>query len=959
MWRARSGGFVGVLNVLLLSFLLLLLLLPCSLAWLPVSPSLSVSTSRGFVGNSIGPGHSDPVFSQVLSAPNNYAAAALDPSTGDVYTNAVWEESAKEMNRIGADGRWLGRVEESHGWSRTGGSAVAVGKQRAFFSGVQGYIGEAYQPPDYPPEGVQWWGVFVADKESMLPVSLPNGTSFERMFLVTSTTGTASAMALDAGTQLLTIMHPTDAAMQVWDAATMRRVSVVSGAANWTSLTFVASSSHSTSASAASQLWGVLDGQVYPVDPSTGRVQDGAPPLKGIERAVSVMGSMSAADTLVVADGGLHTQRVFIFHVADPRSPTLVDAIGELGGVWGQPPPGALPRGMRGDLRFEWLTSAGQGPDGSVVVVCASNTVWQGSEMMATVKSFRKSSAHWTMQWEMEGNSWVDAGAVDPASQGRLLFLPNCVYELTLPLLPDRASGRCVASSTDLVRYPQDPRLHSDNFSFQSARVVYLAGRRFLMLTSMYGGVIALYRYANNASFTAIPSALLLLTGPYTDAHKGELWPPNQPKSSYTWVDRNCDGRFDGDEYQLHAHALPSAWSTSIDSSGALWLLQERSVQRVPFLGLDACGNPLFDRDSNLTQSWTMPAEFSYIERLHYSPATDTLMLTGWDPHSAQGHGARWGTAGNLLVFYAGWLAGNRTVKASTTLRSEWNATQFPQGPVIKTLAWVDDLLFLVEGYSATVTVMDAATLHNLTAVLFNPSPASDWHNGWIDVPDGLQATRVNDSDYLVVMEDDYCAKTSLLSVRVLPNTSTLCARMAFDLMGNATAAGELALLTLLVTTMWLGTPDSRHGSNVFGWANPLSPLIPILHGDVAYRQDGSQAPDYLADAAAQAVLASKFVAFMGSALGCAANGFPAYAANHSVQWVHARMGIGRAQFEYFNAQVTLTLQYWGLPEDGTDMAGVKGWLEAFGKGAGDDEICSAADCEEPTNGYEERTAID
>ena len=929
--------------VLLASLAVLLSASTC--ASLPSSPfpaAVSVETRRGWVGNSLGPGLSDRVYGQVLSAPNNYAAATLDAASGDLYTNCEWEESAKEMVRLSAGGQLMGRVEEAHGWSRTGGLAAVVTSSLALFAGVQGYIGDSYAPPQYPPRGQSYWGFFVTNKSTLMPQSVPHGASFENMLLVTSTTGAASAAALD-GDGRLWVVHPTDGALQQWDLTSWKLRQTVQGAANWTSLAFLGAG--------PSQLWGVVGGAVYPVDLTTGGPRDGAAPLPDTEWAVHVAASHAHPRHLVVADGGLHTQQVAVWDVS--VSPPAVNAtVGEAGGVWGPQTPGGLPRGHRGALRFEWLTAAGQRVDGSIVVVCASNSVWRGSQMMASVKSFELQKGRWVLQWELEGNSWVDAGAFDPQSAGRYLYLPNCVYEMSLPLSSSRPSGRCIASTTDVVRYPEDPRLHQDNFSFQCARLVYLQGQRFLQLTSMYGGIVALFRYENGSSFTAIPSALLLLHGPYSDEHPGEQWPPGQPASAYTWRDKNCDGRFDGDEYEL-APSLVDAWSTYIDLNGSLWVAHAKGVEMTPLTALDSCGNPVYHRGAAST-NWTTPPEFSFVERVQYDAVLDRLLLAGWDSDSGPGHEMRWGNAGNLLAFYDGWRAGNLTLRAHTALHSEWNSTAYPLGPTIKTVSWTGELVFLVEGYSATVTVMEAASFQNLTAVLYNPGPASDWHNGWIDTPDSINAVHLpGTSEYLLAMEDDYCAKTALLSVRVLPDNATLCARLAVAVMGNSSGEGQVALLSLLMTTMWLGSPDTRHGANVFGLVNPLSPLIPLFRGDVQYRSDGSAAPNYLNNTAAQAALAMKWVAFFGAALGCNGRGFPQYDSTATQYSVHAGMRVDQAQWEYFNAQVTLTLQYWGVEAAGADMDDVEGFLAQFGREDGDNAICTAEDCHDSLHAAE------
>ena len=721
-----------------------------------------VTTARGWVGNSIGAGRVDHQWGLAQSAPNNYAAVVLD-ADGSLYSNCEWEESAKEINKIGSDGSYQGRVEEAHGWSRMGGPAVAVGDELLFPAAVQWYIGEAYQPPQYPPLGEYWYGFFAINKTDMQPVPQREGVSFQHMLVRTSSTGMISAAAVDPGTQRLWIVHPTDGLLQVWDTRSMQPLEQIQRPLNWTSLTFMPDS----------QLWGVVGGQVYPVNLTTGRIASGfeSSPIPGIESAISVSASFASPWTLVIADGGLHAQQVLLVDVRVAGKPRLLERVGEPGGVWGNYSSPALPRGHRAPLRFEWLTGAAQDANGSLVVVCSSFTVWQAAEMMASVKSFRfqPESSQWQLQWEMEGNGWVDSGSFDPASDGRLLYMPNCVYEVELPLRADRPSGRCLASTTDLVLYPEDPRLHQQFvFGFQSARVVYIRSRKYLLLTGMQGFSIALHRYADNSSFTAIPSLLFQPSGPYADAHPGELWPPHQPSSAYSWRDSNCNGRFEADEYTPHNLSTLQSWSVTIDSSGTLWLLHEDGVEQVPLQGFDDCGNPLYERLSAHSRHWAVPPEFCVVERIRYRPETDTMLLSGWDTNSTGAPQPAWGQSGNLLVFYSNWSTAERAVLRQTPIHTEWNTSIAPLGPAMKTLDWAGGLLFLVEGISATITVMDAETLTNLSSVLYNPTPGDqDWQNGWVDLPDGLEAVQLSSGDYLLAMEDDAYAKTALLWVSV------------------------------------------------------------------------------------------------------------------------------------------------------------------------------------------------
>ena len=171
----------------------------------------------------------------------------------------------------------------------------------------------------------------------------------------------------------------------------------------------------------------------------------------------------------------------------------------------------------------------------------------------------------------------------------------------------------------------------------------------------------------------------------------------------------------------------------------------------------------------------------------------------------------------------------------------------------------------------------------------------------------------------------------------------TLCERLSTALLGNYSGAAETAMVAAVVSTAWLGTPDYQHGINVFGLANPLSPLVPLLQGSVSYRHDNSST-DLLGNLTAYAALASKLVAQLGEPLGCSADGFPRYSPHHSPHWVHEKMGIGKAWMLFWGRQLTDALLYWGA-EEGAGMDAVRSWLNSFHKGAGENEICTQSDC--------------
>jgi hypothetical protein len=178
------------------------------------------------------------------------------------------------------------------------------------------------------------------------------------------------------------------------------------------------------------------------------------------------------------------------------------------------------------------------------------------------------------------------------------------------------------------------------------------------------------------------------------------------------------------------------------------------------------------------------------------------------------------------------------------------------------------------------------------------------------------------------------------------PTTLTFCEKYSYALFNGSTFTEEISLIAAVVTTAALGSNGTAsYGVKVAGLVAPNSPLLAILNGSVPYRQDGSTAPNYLANSTEFAVLAAKFVAFFGSALGCNSDGFPSYYTSTSQNYIHALMGIDDAKISYFDTQVASALLYYGVPSTGSDISAAATFLGSFNKGAGPNEICNLPDC--------------
>jgi len=101
---------------------------------------------------------------------------------------------------------------------------------------------------------------------------------------------------------------------------------------------------------------------------------------------------------------------------------------------------------------------------------------------------------------------------------------------------------------------------------------------------------INIFRYEGEM---AIPSGCIMQWG--NALYRTELsWPPNKPKGTFIWRDRNGDGDYQANEYEPNTPRVRPGpfW---VDKKGNIWMAY--GFFRYDFQGLDERGNPRYSAD--------------------------------------------------------------------------------------------------------------------------------------------------------------------------------------------------------------------------------------------------------------------------------------------------------------------------------------------------------------------------
>ena len=144
--------------------------------------------------------------------------------------------------------------------------------------------------------------------------------------------------------------------------------------------------------------------------------------------------------------------------------------------------------------------------------------------------------------------------------------------------------------------------------------------------------------------------------------------------------------------------------------------------------------------------------------RIYYFPATDTMYLAGYTaecPH----HDGLWKVMGRVICRYDHWSKGQSSprwqIAPDYTVDGSWKDKPASMSVAV-------DYVFVVYVVGGRIEVYDAQTGASVGHLKPGPEVGGDLPGeavGWVDIPEGIQAIRRPDGEYLVLVEEDWKSK--------------------------------------------------------------------------------------------------------------------------------------------------------------------------------------------------------
>ncbi len=328
-----------------------------------------------------------------------------------------------------------------------------------------------------------------------------------------------------------------------------------------------------------------------------------------------------------LAVGGLNRHgQVWFFDVS--ARPRKVGSFGVEGGIF------AAETGRHAPGKFHWIRGLGFDAAGHLYIACVYGT-WYN----ASIAAYSPAGGR---LWEVHGlGNWLDTACSDPADENAVYTKEN-VFRMDWSRPP--GDEQALAGLTvDRFKYPQDSRVvegHGPSHRLING-VRRIDGKLFLYCGSQGTGNLEIYRFDEGC--VAVPCGFVAGASIWRPGN-GKRWP--EDAESFIWADADGDGIAQPGEF-ASVERKPRWGSMHLDADAGIWQCSPDGIRHLPCEGIDAKGNPVYRRRSELHSK--NPPEFpgDRLRRLFYLPGEDVL-ITGGSPGTDE-------NACNLLICFAYW----------------------------------------------------------------------------------------------------------------------------------------------------------------------------------------------------------------------------------------------------------------------------------------------------------------
>lgn len=349
--------------------------------------------------------------------------------------------------------------------------------------------------------------------------------------------------------------------------------------------------------------------------------------------------AMDKAGRLFV--GGLnHHSQVWTYDVSG--TPRKVGTFGVEGGIFSGRP------GEYGPQKFHWIRGLAFDATGNLYVAGVL-----GSWYNALIEAYTPSGQR---LWEVHGlGNWLDTACSDPADENTVYTKEN-VFHLDWSQPPGRESS-IAGLTVNRFKYPLDSRVtdgHGPGHRLLNG-VRRIGGKRFLYCGGQGTGNLEIYQFSENGCVAA-PCGLVAGASSWRPGN-GKRWP--EDAETFLWTDDNGDGSPDAAEFAA-VERKPRWGFMHLDAAAGIWQCSgDGMIFHLPCEGLNARGNPIYRRASEVPYNY--PPEFTgdRLRRLFFLPGED-VMIAGGSPGTDE-------NACNVLVRYDHW-------SDSATRKPRWTA---------------------------------------------------------------------------------------------------------------------------------------------------------------------------------------------------------------------------------------------------------------------------------------------
>ena len=638
---------------------------------------------------------------------------------GTVYTNVPWEEGGHSYTEI--KNGIVKHGAESLGWGAFGGSDATVNSQYVYFSTSKGSEGGALSGPDYPPAGKSWNGILrisKADFKKGAPFVGGKGTGGipNSMLVVYELDDKVNVYisGIYASEKELIVSIASHNIVKVYDATTMvfkREFSIANP--------------HQIGMDSYGNLW-IAQGH------DATKIKRYSPTGTLLPEAVnlpegSFVGDfcLDKNDRILIGDVGKREQVIIYTNINS--KPELTATFGALNGIH------SGISGRNEPLKFQQIRGIGVDTLGNIYI---GNTQWHTGGEGAIVEKYNMATGQ--MDWKRYCVMFVDGMGIDAATDGRDVF--GKVEHFTIDYTKSAGEdGKYSAYTIDRYKYPADPRLHEQ---FASVLVKNIKGQKFLAMSSMNGGLGAIFRFTPATDGDIAIPCIVFGSGK-------TLTYPGSINGEWMWRDLNGNGQMETGEYTEQAkYYIDGGYGAHMDDNGDIWQAGDKNILHTKCLGLDANNIPLYNGSYTLIPA---PEPFNQVKRAYYDVKLDRMYLAGGT--KTQPTVDSWQSMGRAINRYDNWSKGNRTASIAELVLPAVTTNGFTVPISFKV---VDEYIFVgFLGGEATIPRLQL----NIYKVSDNSSVGyirAPWKGvGLFDMIQSIDGYKRKNGEYVIIVEED------------------------------------------------------------------------------------------------------------------------------------------------------------------------------------------------------------